>query len=284
MADKDLTEKTLEAYGDVFADIVNGLLFQGEQILLEQSLTDAQPFSMYKTDGKLHEQDRDVAKYWMSQNGEMINVRLAFLGIENQTQYDKDMPLRVIGYDGAAYRGEIGQEDRYPVVTLVLYFGEKSWSGPRCLSDLVNVPEELNPYFNDYRLNIAEVALLEEEQLAWFHSDFYMVAEYFVKKRIYGKSYQPSSQHIKHVDEFLKLMAVLTKDSNWTSLPEEIKERKGGVSMCDVLEYREEKGIEKGIEKGKDQLSLKAEELKKAGKSAEEILSTLFPKLNYSKE
>ena len=47
MAEKDLTEKTLEAYGDVFADIVNGLLFQGRQIVSEEALTDAQPFSMY---------------------------------------------------------------------------------------------------------------------------------------------------------------------------------------------------------------------------------------------
>lgn len=29
MAEKDIAEKTLEAYDDVFADIVNVLLFQG---------------------------------------------------------------------------------------------------------------------------------------------------------------------------------------------------------------------------------------------------------------
>ena len=82
MAGKDVTEKTLEAYGDVFADIVNGLLFNGEQVLTEQSLTDAQPFSMYKEDGsKLHEQERDVAKYWVDQKGERVNVRIAMLGI-----------------------------------------------------------------------------------------------------------------------------------------------------------------------------------------------------------
>ena len=57
MADKDMTEKTLEAYNDVFADIVNGLLFKGEQIIHESTLTDAQPFSIYKADGKLHEQE-----------------------------------------------------------------------------------------------------------------------------------------------------------------------------------------------------------------------------------
>ena len=284
MGELDITEKLFADYEDVFADIMNGFLFKGNPIIKPEDLARNGVISQYKAeDSKIHEEERDVCKNWTKKG-----IRLAIYGLENQTNVCNEMAARVIGYDGASYRSQLLAKEKeqqiVPVVTLVLYFGEKSWSGPRCLSDLVNVPEELNPYFNDYRLNIAEVALLEEEQLSWFHSDFYMVAEYFVKKRIYGKSYQPSSQHIKHVDEFLKLMAVLTKDSNWTSLPEEIKERKGGVSMCDVLEYREEKGIEKGIEKGKDQLSLKAEELKKAGKSAEEILSTLFPKLNYSKE
>ena len=41
MAEKALTEKTLEAYGDVFADIVNGLLFQGKPVASEKTLTEA---------------------------------------------------------------------------------------------------------------------------------------------------------------------------------------------------------------------------------------------------
>lgn len=78
LAEKDMTEKTLEAFNDVFADIVNGLLFQGRQVITEYSLTDAQPFSMYKTDGKLHEQERDVAKYWNKASETRISVRIAF--------------------------------------------------------------------------------------------------------------------------------------------------------------------------------------------------------------
>ena len=42
-----MTEKTLEAMNDVFADI-----FKGQPIIREEDLTDAQPFSMYKADGK----------------------------------------------------------------------------------------------------------------------------------------------------------------------------------------------------------------------------------------
>ena len=46
MGEKDVVEKTLEGYNDVFADIVNGLLFKGEQLISEQALIDATPTSM----------------------------------------------------------------------------------------------------------------------------------------------------------------------------------------------------------------------------------------------
>lgn len=63
MAEKDRIEKTLEAYNDVFADIMNGLLFQGQPVVSADALTDAFPFSVYKADGDIHEQERDVSKY-----------------------------------------------------------------------------------------------------------------------------------------------------------------------------------------------------------------------------
>lgn len=93
MGDKDITEKTPEALNDVFADIVNGLLFKGRQVVQENALTDAQPFSMYKADGDIHEQERDVAKYW-NEASEGVCVRIALLGMENQSRYEKRMPLK----------------------------------------------------------------------------------------------------------------------------------------------------------------------------------------------
>lgn len=74
MGEKDVTEKTLEAYNDVFSDIVNGLLFRGEQVISEYSLEDAHPFSMYKADGTIHELERDVAKYYIDSSKERTNL------------------------------------------------------------------------------------------------------------------------------------------------------------------------------------------------------------------
>ena len=63
MGKKDISQKTLLAHNDVFADIVNVLLFNGEEVVTSQSLTDSQTFSQYKASGNtLHSQERDVAK------------------------------------------------------------------------------------------------------------------------------------------------------------------------------------------------------------------------------
>lgn len=82
MGEKDIAEKTLESYNDVFADLINVTIFNGRQVIIPESLADAISSSQYKFDQKLHEQIRDVAKYWNGEN----NIRLVFLGIENQTK------------------------------------------------------------------------------------------------------------------------------------------------------------------------------------------------------
>lgn len=63
MGEKDITEKTLASYNDVFSDIVNGLLFDGRPVVDPDALSDVMPHSMYKADGKIHEQERDVSKF-----------------------------------------------------------------------------------------------------------------------------------------------------------------------------------------------------------------------------
>ena len=92
MSEKDISEKLLEAYDDVFADIVNVLLFNGKQVIKEDELEEQETHSSYKAEGKLRELDRDVVKRWKDGN-----IRIACIGLENQTDSDKDMPLRIIG-------------------------------------------------------------------------------------------------------------------------------------------------------------------------------------------
>lgn len=248
MAGKDATEKILESYNDVFSDSVNVLLFQGKQVLTADELEEEAPRTYYKADGKLHEIERDVAKRW--KNG---NIRVACIGFENQTAADPDMPLRVIGYDGAEYRAQLLAENpaskRYPVVTLVLYFGyDRPWNGPLSLKERMDIPEELEAYVNDYRINLFQIAYLTQEQVQNFQSDFRIVADYFVQKREKG-DYVPSTQEITHVQETLQLLSVMTNDRRFEEIYNERNRVEGGLhNMCDVLD--------RAVNKGEDQVAL----------------------------
>ena len=63
-----------------------------------------------------------------------------------------------------------------------------------------------------------------------------------------NKDYIPDDKTtIKHMDEILKFLSVMTGDNRY----EEILSDKEGVSnMCDVAQRLEDRGIEKGLQKG----------------------------------
>ena len=65
MGQKDLSERKLFEFNDVFADAVNGLLFSGEEVVKEEELEDIPSKSnLRKVNGKLTYQERDVSKLW----------------------------------------------------------------------------------------------------------------------------------------------------------------------------------------------------------------------------
>lgn len=295
MAEKDISEKTFIALDDVFADIFNVLVFEGKTIMEEPALADRMATSQYKADAEsLHEQERDVFKKWKGHG-----FHLVLAGIENQTEPDKDMPLRVIGYDGAAYRAQVPSKrnakktlkqtdakERYPVVTIVLYFGETPWNYPKNLKSCFYPPlpqneagEILDHYIQDYKIHVFDIPRLPKETVAKFQSDFKPVAEYFTN--VYtNPEYEPEPYVIRHVDEFLKLMRVMTGDSRYETLMFSKNEKEEGIDVCRVLDYREARGRAEGrtstlislVKKGRLTVDDAAEEM---SISAEEFLELL---------
>ena len=137
LAEKDLTEKALIDLNDVFADIINALAFKGEQVVEPEALEQAKINSVYEGRKKVRGIQRDNAKIWHN-----ACVHLAYFGIENETEQEDDMPLRIIGYDGSAYRDQLFEEKdkngkrkkntnpRYPVISFVNKV-HKGSRGPR---------------------------------------------------------------------------------------------------------------------------------------------------------
>lgn len=242
---KDIAQKTLERYNHVFADIINVLLFNGENVVLEDSLIDALPMSTLKMEGKIKSQYRDIAKYW---NNSKINVSM--FGLENQSKPEKFMPFRIFGYDGAEYvrqsKKENKKEAKYPVITLVLYFGYNGrWNQPRSLFELLDIDEKIKPYVNDFKMNLFEIAYLERETIDKFKSDFWILADYLYQMRV-NNDYVAGETVIKHVDELLMLMSAMTKDDRFGETINELS-RKESVTMCEVLDKVEARGRKEGV-------------------------------------
>ena len=304
MGQKDITQKNFEAYNDVFSDIVNGTLFDGREVIKPEALIDGMAKSQYKADDNvMHEQERDVAKYWTDKN---CYIRLALLGVENQLAIDMDMPLRVIGYDGSSYRDEMNQDkivideatgkkhkirhERYPVVTIVLYFGKTPWKKPLRLYDVLKISDELKPFVSDYKINLIDVPRLTGEQVEKFTSDFQIIADYFVQLNE-SNDYVPKDKTIKHADSFLKLMSVLTQDDKYVEMGKKISNEREEFNMCKVLDKVEARGEARGQAIGEARGKAIGEAVGEArGKTigalnkTVEILRVIIAKNSWSKE
>ena len=125
-------------------------------------------------------------------------------------------------------------------------------SGPQTLKERLNIPKEFDEYVNDYKIHVFEIAYLSHEEVNLFQSDFRIVADYFVQKQENG-DYEPSLQDLKHVQETLQLLSVMTNDHRFEEVYNEASDAQKGEmrNMCEILDKIENRGIEKGRAEGK---------------------------------
>lgn len=275
---KDKSEKILEDYNDVFADIYNVLVFN-KRYLDEDRLETGATESIYKAEkGDLKEQRRDVLKTYHEQN-----FVICSLGIENQSTIDKYMPLRVMGYDYASYRSQLdNKKELIPTITIVLNFSEKRWNQPNNLHGLLKLPRGLKHLVQDYEVKVYDIAFLEDDVIEKFTSDFKVVAKYLKNRRLRKLHLVvEDQQEIHHVEAVLDLFRVFTQDERYEELlTEQIKsgnEKGEVVNMCYVLDFLEQKGrlsvLKNLVEKGKVTLEEAAEEMEVTVAEIEEMFA-----------
>ncbi|MDO5307929.1 MAG: Rpn family recombination-promoting nuclease/putative transposase [Planctomycetia bacterium] len=178
MSEKDVVERMITSKPTIVADLINFTIFGNEEVVSASELEIIPTHqSFVDSDGQLRSLLRDSAAKW-KRNG----VVFAFLGVESQTSIDPDMPLRVIGYDGASYREQLNNPKavRYPVVTLVLYYGREPWTKYLSLKERLNLPseyaEKLGVYLSDYKINVIDIRRLTLEDIRKLRSDFAFIA------------------------------------------------------------------------------------------------------------
>ena len=269
--EKDILEKHLESFNDVFSDMMNVFIFGGDEVINENDLEDVNPNSFYVENAKTKEQERDIAKKWIKEN-----VIISFMGIENQTEQDPTMPLRVISYDGASYKYMLASDiPPCPVITFVLNFSMKRWSASKSVLDYLNVNDRLKPFVSDYRINVIDVAYLSRETVNKFKSDFKIIADYFVQMRKTGE-YKPMTDEIKHIWELLLLMGKLTDDDRF-KVEYYREHREERANMCEVLDKIINEGKAEGRAEGAHEKAVSgAMRLIKRGKDTIEEIADIM--------
>ena len=255
MAEKDMAEKKLEDYPEVFTDIVNTLLFSDSSIRLDENkIVDGPTESIYKAEEQDKEQRRDTFKYYDIGNKGILFCVAAY-GIENQSTIDNVMPVRIMNYDASAYKSQVfglkssskqtNQKRKriYPVITIVLNFSEKEWKTSRSLYDMMALPSDLAKYVQDYKINVFDVAFLEDDVIEKFTSDFKAVARFFKDKRLRLEA--NDTIEIKHPAENADLFSVFTGDEGYRdAVPNVIKKKEKGevITVCTYTETIRDSG------------------------------------------
>ena len=290
MAEKDVSEKVLEDYNDVFADIYNTLVFK-EGYIQEEGLAGGPTTSIYKTEsGDSAEQFRDVLKTYGA-----ANLSLMSLGIENQSEVDEVMPIRIMGYDYGTYRGMVKNKiPIVPVATIVLNFGERPWNKAKSLHEMMQLPEKLKSYVEDYKIKVYDIAFLSDNVIEKFTSDFKFVARFFKDRRLKKNTLRKDEMaKIRHVGAVLELFSVFTKDDRYRMIyTEEVREKEKKGEEIDMfwmlqeiidegLEKGRKEGLEKGMEKGMEKglargLAAMVEALKDAYSSFEKVYQAVI--------
>ena len=198
MQEQDVNTKEYFLVEERVADLINGGLLEGQQIVKAADVKDADSsvFGRIAWFGRwtTRQRYRDIVRKVM------FGTRFVIIGIEEQSEIHDAMPVRTMGYDFIGYDTQlkkIGKRHRLkknlrsarsflsgmlpgeklePVITIVLYFGEEEWTGPRCLHDMLalqDFPEALRKYVNDYQLHIFEVNRFKH--LEYFQTDLRLV-------------------------------------------------------------------------------------------------------------
>ncbi len=190
MGKKDIKGREYLADPDRFANLLNALIFKGEQAVRAEDV--------YEADSRAGGRTRDLIRKIA------FGTEFVIIGEESQETVDYSLPIRIMESDISNYKTQVnmvkkttdamikaktGEESVltpgermyryprvtriYPVVTIVLSNAE-IWDGPKSLRDMLtfkDIPDNLMDLVSDYKLNIIEIPKLSDDEVAGFRTE-----------------------------------------------------------------------------------------------------------------
>ncbi len=181
------------------------------------------------------------------------------------------MPMRVMGYDYGTYKKQYDSnagkyktaegmdEDEYlsrmrktdkfiPVITIVIYYGEKPWDGATTLHEMLNISEEMLQFVNDYKLLLVEarknnLKLHNMNNIDLFNLLEILLAREGTLSETRERAIEYAREHSVDKSVVMTVAGAANCEIDYTAL-----ERKGEVGMCTVFEEYKKEGREEGRE------------------------------------
>ena len=199
------------SHRDIIADAFNFYIYDGEQVIQPdrlQKIDTAEIALPYGNDSDMLVQRlRDNLMLWTMARDE--RAMYVILGVENQDKIHYAMAVKNMLYDALQYAKQVEESKRsyrdnsktkeekvrlnseeflsgfrkatrlMPVVTSVVYFGDKEWDGAKSIHEMLSVDnEKLLSYIPDYRINLIEPAKISDEEYDRFKTDLGAVMQF----------------------------------------------------------------------------------------------------------
>ena len=252
-----------------FADLINGLVYKGKQVIDPAKLHRISTDTYEDLDGKnLSDLPKRKARYNDLAMRYDNNLVLRIFLEENQEAISYILPVRDLGYMASRYRQQCQQfktahdknndyanhAERFsglckkdkliPVYTLWLYHGEDPWDGPRCLKDMVDLGNDEDGFsdlFQDHTPHL--VCVNELKEFDEFKTELRLLMEAIsLKSGKDGMKALQQNEHFRHVDEeTLETMSVLLNEPLLWNNRLKIQNEGRDYNMCKGMrEWREE--------------------------------------------
>lgn len=279
-----------------FADLYNHQIFQGkkEMKITPEGLSDINPLSGMAVQGgegdiQVLKRNRDIVKKVSRKTG----IRFMVLGIENQMSIHYAMPLRCMLYDALTYNDQVNalrklhkkQKDKMdgaeylsgmmktdtvsPVITQVIYYGEKEWDGPMSLFDMFGdeVDKEfLKQYIPDYPIRVLNISKIRDYEK--FETDLKAVIGLIQNK----DSKQGFKKYIEENKEMYgnlaldayEAAAVFIHKKQLLDFEKIARTEEGRMDMCKAIDEMIIEGEQRGELRGEFRGELKGEQIGEA--------------------
>lgn len=275
MGENDITLVTLLEDEARYADLVNAVLAEGRPVVLPEHICEADP-SARSVIQRLWKRV-PVQKNRDSIRKIVMGMQVILIGVEHQCEVHYAMPARVMMYDALHYDRQLGKLKRFhkrrrdlkgseflsgfartdklvPVFTIVLYWGEEPWDGPRDLWTMLDcdqLPENAKKLVNNYPLHLIEVRRFPHPE--WFRTDLRLVFQFLQRasdknallELVQREEFTRLEEDLFHVLALFGDMSVLIDQK------EALRTEGGKIDMCkgmrDLLEDSKAAGIDEGL-------------------------------------